>query len=293
MIRPRSATWPDGNGRFTLVLPSSARGLPVSFWESERQFFSTAKTVPGGPVDMSIYPKSPPTDAPRRASRRSSFPVRRFDDSSRSTRDGGAESPGGECDDGQSRIERGGNGRGAVAGRLLENIETVVHGKREEIRLVLAALVSGGHVLFEDVPGTAKTVLARAIAGSIEGAVPSRVQCTPDLQPTRTSPVSACVFDQWAPAASSSKPGPVFANVLLVDEINRAMPKTQSALLEAMAERQVTVDGITHPLPDPFFLIATENPIEYEGTFPLPGGAARSLSPSARASAIRARPTSS
>ena len=154
-----------------------------------------------------------------------------------------------------------------IAGRLLANIETVVHGKREEIRLVLAALACGGHVLFEDVPGTAKTVLARAIAGSIEGAVSSRIQCTPDLQPTDVTGLS--VFNQQT-REFEFRPGPIFANIVLVDEINRAMPKTQSALLEAMAERQVTVDGVTRPLPDPFLLIATENPIEHEGTFPLP-----------------------
>jgi MoxR-like ATPase len=154
-----------------------------------------------------------------------------------------------------------------VSDRLLANIETVVHGKAEEIRLILAALASGGHVLLEDVPGTAKTVLARAIAASIEGAVPSRVQCTPDLQPTDVTGLT--IFNQQS-RQFEFQPGPLFANVLLVDEINRAMPKTQSALLEAMAEGQVTVDGVTRPLPDPFLLIATENPIEYEGTFPLP-----------------------
>ena len=154
-----------------------------------------------------------------------------------------------------------------IAQRLLANIETVVHGKREEIRLVLAALVSGGHVLLEDVPGTAKTVLARAIAASIDGAVPSRIQCTPDLQPTDATGLS--VFNQEL-LKFEFQPGPLFANIVLVDEINRAMPKTQSALLEAMAEQQVTVDGVSRPLPDPFLLIATENPIEYEGTFPLP-----------------------
>ena len=154
-----------------------------------------------------------------------------------------------------------------VASRLLANIETVVHGKREEILLVLAALLSGGHVLFEDVPGTAKTVLARAIAGSIEGAAPSRIQCTPDLQPTDVTGLS--VFNQEF-RRFEFQPGPLFANILLVDEINRAMPKTQSALLEAMAEHQVTVDGVTRRLPELFLLIATENPIEYEGTFPLP-----------------------
>jgi MoxR-like ATPase len=154
-----------------------------------------------------------------------------------------------------------------AAGRLLANVETVVHGKREEIRLVLAALACGGHVLFEDVPGTAKTVLARAIAGSVEGAVGSRIQCTPDLQPTDATGLS--VYNQKT-RDFEFRPGPVFANVVLVDEINRAMPKTQSALLEAMAERQVTVDGVTRPLPDPFLVLATENPIEQEGTFPLP-----------------------
>ena len=151
--------------------------------------------------------------------------------------------------------------------RLRENAETVVIGKREQIRIVLTALACGGHVLLEDVPGTAKTVLARALAGSIEGALTSRVQCTPDIQPTDVTGLSI-----WDPRERrfDFRPGPVFANVLLVDEINRAMPKTQSALLEAMAERQVTVDGTTRPLPAPFFLIATENPIEQEGTFPLP-----------------------
>jgi MoxR-like ATPase len=153
------------------------------------------------------------------------------------------------------------------ATRLLSNIETVVHGKREEVQLVLAALAAGGHVLLEDVPGTAKTMLARAIGGSIEGATASRIQCTPDLQPTDVTGLS--VFDP-KDREFEFRPGPIFANVVLVDEINRAMPKTQSALLEAMAEQQVTVDGVTRPVPDPFLLLATENPIEQEGTFPLP-----------------------
>jgi MoxR-like ATPase len=154
-----------------------------------------------------------------------------------------------------------------IACRFLDNIETVVHGKREQITLVAAALVCGGHVLLEDVPGTAKTVLARAIAQSIDGAVASRIQCTPDLQPTDVTGLS--IFNQRE-RDFEFRPGPVFANVLLVDEINRAMPKTQSALLEAMAEQQVTVDGETRPLPNPFLVLATQNPIEYEGTFPLP-----------------------
>jgi MoxR-like ATPase len=155
----------------------------------------------------------------------------------------------------------------SVATSLLGNVETVVRGKTEEIKLVLASLACGGHVLLEDVPGTAKTVLARAVAGSVEGATFARIQCTPDLQPSDVTGLS--VFNQ-RDRDFEFRPGPVFANVLLVDEINRAMPKTQSALLEAMAEQQVTIDGVTRTLPDPFLVLATENPIEQEGTFPLP-----------------------
>ena len=154
-----------------------------------------------------------------------------------------------------------------IAARLLDNIEKVVHGKREQITLVLAALMCGGHVLLEDVPGTAKTVLARSIAQSIRGARATRIQCTPDVQPTDVTGLS--IFNQRE-REFEFRPGPVFANVVLVDEINRAMPKTQSALLEAMAEQQVTVDGETRRLEDPFLIMATQNPIEYEGTFPLP-----------------------
>jgi MoxR-like ATPase len=155
----------------------------------------------------------------------------------------------------------------AIAARFIANVETVIHGKHEEIKLVLTALACGGHVLLEDVPGTAKTVLARAIARSIEGTQQARIQCTPDLQPTDVTGLA--VFDQKV-REFEFRPGPIFANIVLVDEINRAMPKTQSALLEAMAERQVTVDGVTRRLPEPFLLLATENPIEHEGTFPLP-----------------------
>ena len=183
--------------------------------------------------------------------------------------------------------EGGGNlGQAAeIAGRLLANVETVVHGKTDEVRLILAALVCDGHVLLEDVPGTAKTVLARAIAGSVEGASFARIQCTPDLQPTDVTGLS--VFNQ-RDRDFEFRPGPVFANVLLVDEINRAMPKTQSALLEAMAEYQATIDGVTRELPKPFLVLATENPIEQEGTFPLPE-AQLDASCSVRRSATRER----
>jgi MoxR-like ATPase len=155
----------------------------------------------------------------------------------------------------------------ALAQRFLDNVETVVHGKRDRVELVLAALLCGGHVLLEDVPGTAKTVLARAVATSVEGIEWTRIQCTPDLQPTDVTGLS--IYNQRE-RDFEFRPGPIFANVVLVDEINRAMPKTQSALLEAMAEGQVTVDGHTRPVPQPFLLLATENPIEFEGTFPLP-----------------------
>ena len=132
---------------------------------------------------------------------------------------------------------------------------------------MICALLCRGHVLLEDVPGTAKTVLARAIAQSIAGAHASRVQCTPDLQPTDVTGLS--VYNQKE-REFEFRPGPLFANIVLVDEINRAMPRTQSALLEAMAERQITADGESRPLPEPFLILATQNPLDHEGTFPLP-----------------------
>jgi MoxR-like ATPase len=154
-----------------------------------------------------------------------------------------------------------------VAERLLANVERVIVGKTETVRLILAAFAARGHVLLEDVPGTAKTMLARSLAASVEGAVAARIQCTPDLQPTDITGLSV-----WDPEHRrfEFRPGPVFANILLVDEVNRALPKAQAALLEAMAEGQVTADGVTRSLPAPFFLIATENSIEQQGTFPLP-----------------------
>jgi MoxR-like ATPase len=155
----------------------------------------------------------------------------------------------------------------AVAERLIDNVERVVRGKRAQIELVLCALLCRGHVLLEDVPGTAKTVLARAIAQSIDGSHASRIQCTPDLQPTDVTGLS--VWDQRT-REFEFRAGPIFANVVLVDEINRAMPRTQSALLEAMAEHQITADGETRALPIPFLILATQNPLDHEGTFPLP-----------------------
>ena len=153
-----------------------------------------------------------------------------------------------------------------LAARVTANVERVVVGKRREVELVLVALLCRGHVLIEDVPGVGKTVLAKAIARSV-GATFKRVQFTPDLLPGDVTGVS--VFDPQH-VRFEFRPGPIFAQLLLADEINRATPKTQSALLEAMEEAQVTVDGVTHPLPEPFIVMATENPIDYEGTFPLP-----------------------
>ena len=154
----------------------------------------------------------------------------------------------------------------AFADRLVDNIETVIIGKREALELLMVALLCEGHVLLEDVPGVGKTMLARALAASL-GIDFKRLQCTPDLLPNDVTGVS--IFDQ-AKQAFTFIPGPVFANILLADEINRATPRTQSALLECMGERQVTVDGVTHRLERPFFVMATQNPIEFEGTFPLP-----------------------
>ena len=149
---------------------------------------------------------------------------------------------------------------------IIENVEKVIVGKRHTIELLLVAMLCDGHVLLEDVPGVGKTMLARALTTSLGGQF-KRVQCTPDLLPNDITGVS--IFNQKT-GEFNFHPGPVFVNVLLVDEINRATPRTQSALLEAMQEGQVTMDGITYTLPKPFLVMATQNPIEYEGTFPLP-----------------------
>jgi MoxR-like ATPase len=156
----------------------------------------------------------------------------------------------------------------ALGARLMANIEQVVHGRRPAVELVVAGLLSGGHVLVQDVPGSGKTTLARAVARSIGGHF-RRIQGTADLLPGDITGSS-----MWDPARHEFifVPGPVFTNVLLVDELNRATPRAQSALLEAMDEATVTVDGIRHPLPEPFFVVATQNPTDQYGTFPLPEG---------------------
>ena len=154
----------------------------------------------------------------------------------------------------------------ALADRVVGNLSSAIHASPETLRLPLLCLLSEGHVLVEDVPGVGKTVLAKALARSLELRF-QRVQFTPALLPADVTGVN--VFDRGS-GSFQFRPGPVFANVLLVDEINRASPKTQSALLEAMQETQVTVDGETHILERPFLVIATQNPVEYEGTYPLP-----------------------
>lgn len=147
-----------------------------------------------------------------------------------------------------------------------DNLSGVIQGKEEKIEQVILALVAGGHVLIEDIPGVGKTTLARALAKTVDGLF-TRIQFTPDLLPTDITGIN--IFNQDG-GTFSFHPGPLFANIVLADEINRASPRTQSALLEAMSEERVTVDGIRHPLPSPFIVLATQNPIEYHGTYPLP-----------------------
>ena len=150
--------------------------------------------------------------------------------------------------------------------RIVENISRVIVGKQQSIELLLVALLSDGHVLIEDIPGLGKTLLAKSLAKSIGGSF-SRVQFTPDLLPADITGFN--VYNQQT-GQFTFQPGPVITNILLADEINRTIPRTQSSLLESMEERQVTVDGKTYLLPHPFFVMATQNPIELEGTFPLP-----------------------
>lgn len=154
----------------------------------------------------------------------------------------------------------------SFAERLIANVERVIVGKREAVELTVIGLLCQGHLLIEDVPGTGKTMLARSVARSL-GCSFSRIQFTPDMLPSDVTGVS--IYNQ-ATRQFEFRPGPIMAQIVLADEINRATPKTQAALLEAMEERQITVDGVTRPLPRPFMVLATQNPIEYEGTFPLP-----------------------
>jgi MoxR-like ATPase len=175
-------------------------------------------------------------------------------------------SPGGPAGAGDAGGDEGLAALGRFCERLAENVERVIIGKREVIDLVTVALLVEGHILFEDVPGTGKTMLARAFATSLGGSF-KRIQFTPDLLPNDVTGVS--VFNQKT-GEFEFRPGPAFSNLLLADEINRATPRTQSALLECMGEHQITVDGESRLLPRPFLVLATQNPIEYEGTFPLP-----------------------
>src|SRR2546425_1359177 len=154
----------------------------------------------------------------------------------------------------------------AVSERILDEVERAVVGKREALSLVLLGLLADGHVLIEDYPGLAKTLMARSFASAASMRF-SRIQFTPDLMPSDVT--GSSIFNQRT-ADFEFRPGPIFTNLLLADEINRAPPKTQAALLEAMQERQVTIEGVTHPLDRPFLVLATQNPIEYEGTYPLP-----------------------
>ncbi len=154
----------------------------------------------------------------------------------------------------------------AICARILDELETVIVGKRPQLELVVSGLVAGGHVLLEDLPGLGKTLIARSLA-EVTGSTVGRIQFTPDLIPADIT--GSMLYDQRR-QEFEFRPGPIFNNVVLGDEINRAPPKTQAALLEAMQERQVTVDGVSHPLPRPFMVVATQNPIEFEGTYPLP-----------------------
>ncbi|MFM8875933.1 MAG: AAA family ATPase, partial [Anaerolineae bacterium] len=154
----------------------------------------------------------------------------------------------------------------AFGERVINSLEKVIVGKRQSLELVVIGLLCQGHILIEDVPGVGKTMLARSLARSLD-CVFNRIQFTPDMLPSDVTGVS--IYNQQK-NEFEFRPGPIIGQVILADEINRATPKTQAALLEAMEERQVTVDGVTHPMPKPYIVLATQNPIEYEGTFPLP-----------------------
>ncbi|WP_343074671.1 AAA family ATPase [Nakamurella aerolata] len=225
-----SGDWPGSGSQGHTAMPPAG--------PAEQRFAGRPGNQPAGPAQQQAAPDDAPA-RPSRQQRRAPAPQQ-----------------------GALGVE----GIARVGQQIANSVGTVMLGKPEAIRLITISMLTEGHLLIEDVPGTGKTSLAKALAGSIDGSV-SRVQFTPDLMPSDVTGVS--VYDRNT-SEFEFRPGPVFANIVVADEINRASPKTQSALLESMEERQVTVDGTSYPLARPFLVLATQNPVEMEGTYPLP-----------------------